>query len=77
MKLEIEAMLKTGGGSIVNASSVNRFSSSLNAAMYSATKHGINGLTAAAAKETVARGNAGHLRKALQKSKTAALKTKL
>ena len=56
MKYEIEAMRKTGGGSIVNVSSVNGFSASPNAAMYSATKHGVNGLTAAAAKEYAAHG---------------------
>ena len=56
MKHEIESMLKTGGGAIVNVSSVNGFSSSVKAAMYSATKHGMNGLTTAAAKEYIARG---------------------
>lgn len=56
MKYEIEAMLKTGGGCIVNVSSVNGFLASPNAAMYSATKHGVNGLTAAAAKEYAALG---------------------
>jgi NAD(P)-dependent dehydrogenase (short-subunit alcohol dehydrogenase family) len=56
MKHEIEAMQKTGGGAIVNVSSVNGFSSSVNAAMYSATKHGMNGLTTAAAKEYMSQG---------------------
>ena len=56
MKHEIESMLNSGGGAIVNVSSVNGFSSSAKAAMYSATKHGMNGLTTAAAKEYIARG---------------------
>lgn len=56
MKHEIDAMQKSGGGAIVNVSSVNGFSSSVNAAMYSATKHGMNGLTTAAAKEYMAQG---------------------
>ncbi len=56
MKQEIDAMQKTGGGAIVNLSSVNGFSSSVNAAMYSATKHGMNGLTTAAAKEYMSQG---------------------
>jgi NAD(P)-dependent dehydrogenase (short-subunit alcohol dehydrogenase family) len=56
MKYEIEAMLKTGGGAIVNVSSTNGVAASANAAMYSATKHGVNGLTAAAAREYIACG---------------------
>ncbi len=56
MKHEIEAMLKTGGGAIVNVSSVNGFASSPNAAMYSATKHGMNGLSTAAAREYIGKG---------------------
>lgn len=56
MKHEIDAMLKGGGGAIVNVSSVNGFSSSPKAAMYSATKHGMNGLTTAAAREYIAQG---------------------
>jgi NAD(P)-dependent dehydrogenase (short-subunit alcohol dehydrogenase family) len=56
MKYEIEAMLTTGGGAIVNVSSTNGVAASANAAMYSATKHGVNGLTAAAAREYIARG---------------------
>ena len=56
MKHEIDAMLKSGGGAIVNVSSVNGFASSPKAAMYSATKHGMNGLTTAAAREYIARG---------------------
>ncbi len=56
MKYEIEAMLKSGGGAIVNVSSVNGFASSPNAAIYSATKHGMNGLTTAAAREYISKG---------------------
>lgn len=56
MKFEIDAMLKTGGGAIVNVSSVNGFASSPCAAMYSATKHGMNGLTTAAAREYISKG---------------------
>jgi NAD(P)-dependent dehydrogenase (short-subunit alcohol dehydrogenase family) len=56
MKHEIDAMLKTGGGAIVNVSSVNGFASSPNAAMYSATKHGMNGLSSAAAREYIGHG---------------------
>ena len=44
------------GGAIVNVSSVNGFASSPKAAMYSATKHGMNGLTTAAAREYIAKG---------------------
>ncbi|MEO8101897.1 MAG: SDR family oxidoreductase, partial [Betaproteobacteria bacterium] len=56
MKHEIDAMLKSGGGAIVNVSSVNGFSSSPKAAIYSATKHGMNGLTTAAAREYISMG---------------------
>lgn len=56
MKHEIEAMLESGGGAIVNVSSVNGFASSAKAAMYSATKHGMNGLTTAAAREYISKG---------------------
>ncbi len=56
MKHEIDAMLNTGGGAIVNVSSVNGFSSSPKAAIYSATKHGMNGLTTAAAREYIPMG---------------------
>ena len=56
MKHEIDVRLKNGGGAIVNVSSVNGFLSSPKAAIYSATKHGVNGLTTAAAKEYISRG---------------------
>ena len=53
MKHEIEIMQKQGGGVIVNVSSVNGYAASPKAAMYSATKHGMNGLSAAAAREYI------------------------
>ena len=56
MKHEIDVMLKGGGGAIVNVSSVNGFASSPGAAMYSAAKHGVNGLTTAAAREYISMG---------------------
>ena len=56
MKHEIDVMLDQGGGAIVNVSSVNGFASSPKAAMYSATKHGMNGLTTAAAREYISKG---------------------
>jgi NAD(P)-dependent dehydrogenase (short-subunit alcohol dehydrogenase family) len=56
MKLQIEAMLPLGGGAIVNVSSVNGFASSVNAAVYSASKHGMNGLSTAAAREYIQQG---------------------
>lgn len=56
MKAEIEAMLKTSGGAIVNVSSVNGMAASPKASIYSATKHGVNGLTAAAAREYISQG---------------------
>ena len=56
MKHEIDVMLRGGGGAIVNVSSVNGFASSPKAAMYCATKHGVNGLTTAAAREYISMG---------------------
>lgn len=56
MREEINVMLKQGGGAIVNVSSVNGFSASPMAAIYSATKHGMNGLSAAAAREYIGQG---------------------
>jgi NAD(P)-dependent dehydrogenase (short-subunit alcohol dehydrogenase family) len=56
MKYEIEAMLRFGGGSIVNVSSVNGLSGVPTAAVYSAAKHAVIGLTRSAAKEYIARG---------------------
>ncbi len=49
MKFEIEAMLETGGGTIVNMSSTAGVSGARGMAGYAAGKHGIIGLTRAAA----------------------------
>ena len=51
MKHEIEAMLKTGGGSIVNTSSVAGQAGMGFASVYSASKHAVNGLTRSVAME--------------------------
>lgn len=49
LKYEIAAMLKTGGGSIVNTASVAGVVSDPGMAPYAAAKHGVIGLTKAAA----------------------------
>ena len=49
MKYEIEQMLKTGGGSIVNTSSILGLKSFPGFSLYVATKHAITGMTKAAA----------------------------
>ena len=49
IKHEVEAMLKTGGGSIVNTCSVAGLVNVPNTAEYTAAKHGVAGLTKAAA----------------------------
>ena len=49
MKYEIEAMLKTGGGAIVNTASVAGVVADPGMAPYAAAKHGVIGLTKAAA----------------------------
>jgi NAD(P)-dependent dehydrogenase (short-subunit alcohol dehydrogenase family) len=54
MKYELPAMQRTGGGSIVNISSVNGLSATPNAAAYCAAKHGIHGLSKTAAVEYAA-----------------------
>jgi len=54
MKHEIEVMLKGGGGTIVNVSSVNGLSGVPSAAMYSAGRHAVLGLTRSAAREYIA-----------------------
>jgi len=51
LKHEIAAMLRSGGGSIVNTSSALGQSAIANAAAYIAAKHGVVGLTKAAAVE--------------------------
>lgn len=51
MKYEIQAMLRAGGGSIVNTSSVSALIYDTNLGIYSASKHAITGLTRAAAAE--------------------------
>ncbi|WP_031308417.1 SDR family NAD(P)-dependent oxidoreductase [Sphingobium sp. C100] len=51
MKYEIQAMLRAGGGAIVNTSSVSAFIYDTQLAAYSASKHAITGLTRAAAAE--------------------------
>lgn len=56
MKVEIPAMLKTGGGAIVNMASILGQVGFANAAAYTAAKHGILGLTKVAALEYSAQG---------------------
>jgi NAD(P)-dependent dehydrogenase (short-subunit alcohol dehydrogenase family) len=51
MKHEINAMLKTGGGSIVNTSSIAGLVGEKTMAIYSATKHAVVGMTKTAALE--------------------------
>lgn len=51
LKHEIAAMLRTGGGAIVNVSSVNGLSGTPTAAAYCAAKHGVHGLSKTAAME--------------------------
>jgi NAD(P)-dependent dehydrogenase (short-subunit alcohol dehydrogenase family) len=54
LKYEITAMLRTGGGSIVNVSSINGMSATPLAAAYCVSKHGIHGLSKTAALEYAA-----------------------
>ena len=56
MKYQIAAMLKNGGGSIVNMASILGAVGFANAPAYSAAKHGVLGLTQAAALEYSAKG---------------------
>lgn len=56
MKYEISAMLKTGGGSIVNNSSILGMVGFANASAYVAAKHGVLGLTKTAAIEYATQG---------------------
>jgi len=56
MKHEIAAMLKTGGGSIVNTSSIAGSIGFPGASLYVASKHAVNGLTKTAALEVAKQG---------------------
>ena len=62
LKHEIKAMQRSadgvagGGGAIVNVASINGLSGTPTAAVYSATKHAVIGLTRSAARETIAQG---------------------
>jgi len=51
MKHEIRQMMRQGGGAIVNMSSVDGLTGSPNGSVYSASKHGVDGLTRSAAIE--------------------------
>jgi NAD(P)-dependent dehydrogenase (short-subunit alcohol dehydrogenase family) len=56
MKYEVAAMLKTGGGAIVNTSSVAGHIALPQASIYVATKHAVEGLTKAVALEFAKQG---------------------
>jgi NAD(P)-dependent dehydrogenase (short-subunit alcohol dehydrogenase family) len=56
LKHEIPAMLRTGGGAIVNVSSVNGLSGTPTIAAYCAAKHAIHGLSKTAAMEYAGQG---------------------
>jgi NAD(P)-dependent dehydrogenase (short-subunit alcohol dehydrogenase family) len=56
MKHEIPALLKTGGGSIINTSSVAGSIGMPGASVYIASKHAVEGLTKAAALEVARQG---------------------
>lgn len=56
MKHEIRAMLRQGGGSIVNTSSIAGHVGIANFALYNASKHGVEGLTKTAALECAKHG---------------------
>ena len=56
MKYELAAMIATGGGSIVNVSSVNGLCATPQAGAYCVAKHGLHGLTKTTAAEYAAQG---------------------
>ena len=56
MKYEIPALLKSGGGSIVNTSSIAGTIAMPNAGIYIASKHAVNGLSKTAALEVAKQG---------------------
>jgi NAD(P)-dependent dehydrogenase (short-subunit alcohol dehydrogenase family) len=56
LKYEIPAMLKTGGGAIVNTSSIAGTVGMAGAGIYIASKHAVNGLTKTAALEVAKQG---------------------
>jgi NAD(P)-dependent dehydrogenase (short-subunit alcohol dehydrogenase family) len=56
LKYEIRQMLKQGGGAIVNMASVTGLAGASGAAAYSASKHGVIGLTKTAALENAKSG---------------------
>jgi NAD(P)-dependent dehydrogenase (short-subunit alcohol dehydrogenase family) len=56
MKHQISAMQHTGGGAIVNVSSINGLAGTPGRSVYSATKHAVIGLTRSAAREYIAQG---------------------
>jgi NAD(P)-dependent dehydrogenase (short-subunit alcohol dehydrogenase family) len=56
MKYEIPEMLKNGGGTIVNTSSICGLAGIANTSAYTAAKHGVAGLTKAAALEFSSKG---------------------
>jgi NAD(P)-dependent dehydrogenase (short-subunit alcohol dehydrogenase family) len=56
MKYAIQAMLKTGGGSIVNVSSIAGLKGSPSSSAYVASKHAVMGLTKSTAIEYAAKG---------------------
>ena len=55
-KYEIPAMLKTGGGSIINTSSILGHIAMPGAAIYNASKHAVEGITKTAALELASQG---------------------